>query len=113
MAPQFAVPDAFDGFDTSAYEPRYESIDVHGNRAYVLASFDELLRPRNGQPGILINGRAVHFWRSESDGTWRIVRLLTARSAPEEPEEPEASDHLSQTQFRQKTRLPCRGTMWP
>jgi ketosteroid isomerase-like protein len=76
----------FDGFDTSAYEPRYEIIDVHGNRAYVLASFDEVLRPRNGHPGILIHGRAVQFWRRESDGAWRLVRLLTARSAPEEPE---------------------------
>jgi ketosteroid isomerase-like protein len=76
----------FDGFDTSAYAPRYEIIDVHGDRAYVLASFDEVLRPKDGQPGIRIHGRAVHFWRRERDGAWRILRLLTARSAPEEPE---------------------------
>lgn len=29
----------FDQFDTSAYQPRYEIIDVRGNRAYVLVSF--------------------------------------------------------------------------
>jgi ketosteroid isomerase-like protein len=75
----------FDGFDTSAYQPRYESIDVHGNLAYVLASFDEALRPRDGQPGVRIHGRTVQFWRRE-EGGWRIVMLLTARSAPEESE---------------------------
>jgi uncharacterized protein (TIGR02246 family) len=77
----------FDGFDTSAYEPRYDIIDVHGDRAYVLCSFEEVLRPKDGQPGIRIHGRAVHVWRRDRDGAWRIVRLLTARSAPEEPED--------------------------
>jgi ketosteroid isomerase-like protein len=55
----------FEGFDTSAYQPRYEIINVHGNLAYVLASFDEALRPRDGQPGIRIHGRSVQFWRRE------------------------------------------------
>jgi ketosteroid isomerase-like protein len=75
----------FEGFDTSAYQPRYEIINVHGNLAYVLASFDEALRPRDGQPGIRIHGRSVQFWRREEEA-WRIVMLLTARSAPEEYE---------------------------
>jgi hypothetical protein len=56
-----------------------------GNLAYVLASFDEALRPRDGQPGIRIHGRSVQFWRREEEA-WRIVMLLTARSAPEESE---------------------------
>jgi ketosteroid isomerase-like protein len=38
----------FDQFDTSAYQPRYEIIDVRGNRAYVLVSFDEVLRQETG-----------------------------------------------------------------
>lgn len=74
----------FASFDTSAYEPRYEMIDVHGDRAYVLASFEEVLRPRDGQPGIRVHGRIVQFWRREEDGEWRVVVLLTARSAPDE-----------------------------
>ena len=78
--------DVFDAFDTSSYEPRYDIIDVHGDHAYALASFDEVLRPRDGQPGIRIHGRVVHLWRRDSDETWRIARLLTARSAPDEPE---------------------------
>jgi ketosteroid isomerase-like protein len=76
----------FDHFDTSAYAPRYDIIDVHGDQAYILASFDEVLRPKDGHPGIRIHGRAVHFWRRDPDGAWRVLRLLTARSAPEEPE---------------------------
>jgi ketosteroid isomerase-like protein len=35
----------FDQFDTSAFEPRYDVVDVHGDRAYVLASFEEVLEP--------------------------------------------------------------------
>jgi ketosteroid isomerase-like protein len=76
----------FNDFDTSAYEPRYEIVDVHGDQAYVLGSFDETLRPRTGEPGIQIRGRVVHFWRRESSGAWRIVMALTSRSAPDDPE---------------------------
>jgi uncharacterized protein (TIGR02246 family) len=76
----------FDDFDTSSYETRYDVIDVHGDRAYALASFDEVLRPQDGRPGIRIHGRVVHFWRREREGTWRITRLLTSRSAPDESE---------------------------
>ena len=78
--------EVFDGFDTSAYEPRYEIVDVHGDRAYVLLAFDEVLRHRDGTAGIRVRGRAVQFWRRDGRGTWRIVRLLTSRSAPDEME---------------------------
>ncbi len=77
--------EVFDTFDTSAYEPRYEIIEVHGDRAYVLLSFEEVLRPRDGTAGVRVRGRAVHFWRRDGRGAWRILRLLTARSAPDEP----------------------------
>jgi uncharacterized protein (TIGR02246 family) len=80
-----AFAEVFHGFDTSAYEPRYEIIDVKGDRGYVLLSFDEVLRPRTGDPGIRVHGRAVHFWHREDDGSWRIRALLTSRSAPDDP----------------------------
>lgn len=73
-------------FDTSAYAPQYDLIDVYGDHAYVLGSFDEVLRPRAGGPGTRVQGRLVLFWRREADGRWRVVRFLTGRSAPEEPE---------------------------
>lgn len=74
----------FAGFDTSAYKPSYEVTAVHGDRAYVIASFEEVLRARAGQPGIQVHGRMVQFWRRDEDREWRIVVLLTARSAPDE-----------------------------
>jgi ketosteroid isomerase-like protein len=73
-------------FDTSSYAPRYDIVDVRGNHAYVLGSFDEVLRPRAGGPGTRVRGRIVLFWRREGDGRWRIVRFLTGRSEPEELE---------------------------
>jgi uncharacterized protein (TIGR02246 family) len=79
-----AFAQVFEGFDTSRYEPRYDVIDVHGDNGYVLGSFDETLAPREDGPSIRIRGRVVQFWRREGDGNWRIVRLLTSRSAPDE-----------------------------
>jgi uncharacterized protein (TIGR02246 family) len=73
----------FEQFDISAYDPTYELIDVHDDRAYLLMSFTQVLRPYDGGPGMKVHGRAVQFWRRE-DGQWRLVMLLTARSAPEE-----------------------------
>jgi ketosteroid isomerase-like protein len=70
-------------FDTQSYAPRYEVIEVHGDRAYVLGPFEETLSPRSGEPGIRVHGRAVLFWRRDEEG-WRITRLLTARWAPDE-----------------------------
>jgi uncharacterized protein (TIGR02246 family) len=73
-------------FDLSNYAPEYDLIDVHGDHAYVLGSFDEVLRPGTGGPGRRVQGRLVVFWRREPNGRWRIVRFLTGRSAPDEPE---------------------------
>jgi ketosteroid isomerase-like protein len=58
-------------------------VDVHGDRGYVLGSFDEVLRGRGGTTGIRVRGRVVHFWR-RLEGRWRIEMLLTGRSAPDE-----------------------------
>jgi ketosteroid isomerase-like protein len=71
-------------FDTSDYAPRYDVIEVHGDRAYVLGPFEETLSSRSGEPGIRVHGRVVLFWRRDEEG-WRITRLLTGRSAPDEP----------------------------
>jgi uncharacterized protein (TIGR02246 family) len=76
----------FDLFDIPEYEPEYSVVDVHDDRAYVLGEFDEALRRTDGKPGVRIHGRIVQFWRRDGDGAWRLVRVLTARSAPDEPE---------------------------
>ena len=76
--------ETFAAFDTSAYEPTYETVEVHTDNAYVLASFTEVLRSREGGPGLAVAGRIVLFWRREPDGVWRVTRVLTWRSAPDE-----------------------------
>lgn len=73
-------------FDLSNYAPQYDLVAVHGDHAYVLGSFDEVLRPRAGGAGMRVQGRLVVFWRREPDSRWRIIRFLTGRSAPDEPE---------------------------
>ena len=79
-----AFRETFAAFDTSAYEPTYETVEVHTDSAYVLGSFTEVLRPRAGGPGLAVAGRIVLFWRREPDGRWRVTRALTSRSAPDE-----------------------------
>jgi ketosteroid isomerase-like protein len=80
-----AFAGVFEGFDTSAYEPTVDILDVHGDHGYVLVSFRETLRPRAGGPGVLVSGRNVQFWHRRGEGGWRITMVLTARSAPDEP----------------------------
>ncbi|MDP8956484.1 MAG: nuclear transport factor 2 family protein [Actinomycetota bacterium] len=78
-----AFATVFDTLDTSAYRPSYEVMDAHDDHAYVLGSFHEVLRARDGTSAIQVRGRVVQFWHRRQ-GSWRIVRLLTARSAPDE-----------------------------
>jgi ketosteroid isomerase-like protein len=79
-----AFRETFAAFDTSAYEPTYEIVEVHTDRAYVLGSFTEVLRPREEGTGLAVAGRVVSFWRRELGGVWRTIRVLTSRSAPDE-----------------------------
>src|SRR3712207_4736946 len=79
-----AFRETFAAFDTSAYEPAYDTVEVHTDRAFVLGAFTEVLRPREGGPGLAVVGRVVLFWRREPDGVWRTTRVLTSRSAPDE-----------------------------
>jgi len=74
-----AFRETFATFDTSAYEPNYDMVEVHTDRAYVLGSFTEVLRPREGGPGLAVPGRIVLFWRREPHGVWRVTRALTSR----------------------------------
>jgi ketosteroid isomerase-like protein len=73
----------FGMFDTPVYVPDYDIVDVMGDQAYVLGSFQEVLRPRQGEPTVQIFGRVVLFWR-RIGGEWLETRLLTARSAPDQ-----------------------------
>lgn len=77
-----AFRELFAAVDTSAFEVDYRVVDVHGDRAYVLASFTETLQPKEAGSAISVDGRLVYFWRREADG-WRLTHLLTGRAAPD------------------------------
>jgi ketosteroid isomerase-like protein len=82
-----AVHDAFAGLfsavDTSEWRPDHHTIEVYADGAYVMSDFIETLRPADGGHAVRVRGRAVFFWRRTEIG-WRLTRLLTARSAPDE-----------------------------
>ncbi len=74
----------FATYDTSAWKADHHTIEIHDNAAYVISDISETLRPYEGDRATRrIEGRIVLFWRWEEDG-WRITRLLSARSAPED-----------------------------
>jgi len=77
--------DAFARFDTSAWEPRGELLEVHGDRAYAFGTYTERLLSRADGSRKLVRGRLIHFLRCEADGDWRISLLMNSHSQPMEP----------------------------
>lgn len=69
--------------DTSGFEIDYDILDVHADRAYVLAAFRETLRPKQGSPSIEVDGRLVCIWHRGEVGTWLVTRVLTGRASPD------------------------------
>lgn len=63
--------------DTAGFEVDYVIVDFHDDRAYVLTTFCETLRPKDGAPSNLVIGRLVCCWRRGEDGNWQVSRLLT------------------------------------
>jgi uncharacterized protein (TIGR02246 family) len=75
----------FARFDTSAWEPRTELVEVHGGRAYTYGTYTERLRNREDGSGQLVRGRLIHFLRREADGARRIWLIMNSHSQPVEP----------------------------
>jgi uncharacterized protein (TIGR02246 family) len=76
---------AFDRLDTSAWEPRTELVEVHGDHAAVFGTYTERLLNREDGSRTLVRGRVVYWLRRESDGRWRISLLMNSHSHPMEP----------------------------
>jgi uncharacterized protein (TIGR02246 family) len=77
--------DGFSRFDTSAWEPRGELLEVHGDHAYAFGTYTERLLTRADGSRQLVRGRLIHFLRREPDGDWRIALLMNSHSHPTEP----------------------------
>jgi uncharacterized protein (TIGR02246 family) len=75
----------FERFDTSAWEPRHELVEVHGDFASVFETYTERLLSREDGSRTLVRGRLVYWLRREPDGAWRIALLMNSHSHPMEP----------------------------
>ena len=75
----------FARFDTSAWEPQLDLLDVHGDSAYAFGTYTERLLNREDGSRTLVRGRLVHFLRRGADGKWEITLLMHSHSQPMEP----------------------------
>ncbi len=75
----------FERFDTSAWEPRVELVEIGGDHASVFATYTERLLSREDGSRTLVRGRLVYWLRREADGRWRITLLMNSHSHPMEP----------------------------
>lgn len=73
----------FARYDTIAWEVDYLAMEVHSDRAYALATYDETAKAKSGRV-VRIKGRSVYFLRLDVDGAWRITVALNSLAAPPE-----------------------------
>jgi uncharacterized protein (TIGR02246 family) len=74
----------FARFDTSAWEPRLEIVEVAGDIGCAFATYTERLLERATGERTLVRGRLAYFLR-RVDGAWRITLLMNSHSHPMEP----------------------------
>ena len=77
--------DFYSRFDTSAWEPRTEIVELHDGRAHALSTYTERLLKREGGSRTLVRGRLVHFLQRGTGGQWEITLLMNSHSHPMEP----------------------------
>ncbi|MBX6365217.1 MAG: DUF4440 domain-containing protein [Gemmatimonadetes bacterium] len=71
---RFLAPfDARTVVDTAAF--RTTSLDVYGDVAYQWGTYHQVARLDGGPPGTF-DGRFAAQWRRDTDGRWRLARLL-------------------------------------
>ncbi len=73
---------AFDQYDPAAWRTKRRIIDVHGDRAYTLSDYSEILVHRQGGPSLDVLGRLVIFLAREEDGQWRVTLAMNNHVRP-------------------------------
>ena len=76
----------FERFDTSAWQTERVIVDVHGDAAYTLSTYSEILVPRDRGVSQSVLGRLVLFLRREA-GEWRVTLAMNSHVRPVEPAE--------------------------
>jgi ketosteroid isomerase-like protein len=74
-----AFGDFMSTFHTISWDPTYQVVDIHGDRAYLLGRFVELREVRATGDVEHVPGRIVYFCLRDADGVWRFTHVLTSR----------------------------------
>jgi uncharacterized protein (TIGR02246 family) len=75
----------FGDYDPGAWRSEHEVIEVHGDRAYTLSVYSEMLVPRGEGVSLMVRGRLILFLvRDPDDGVWRVTIALNSHSRPVE-----------------------------
>ena len=69
-------------YDLSAWRTTWRIVDVHGDRAYTMATYTETMVPREPGPRRLVVGRLILFWRRDPDGVWRVILAMNSHVKP-------------------------------
>jgi uncharacterized protein (TIGR02246 family) len=77
--------ETFAQFDTSAWEPTTELVELHEPHAHAFGTYTERLLKREDGSRQLVRGRLVHFLRRDEDGSWWITLAMNSHSRPVEP----------------------------
>lgn len=76
---------AFARVDTSAWDPRIDTVEQHGDHAWAFTTYTERLRNREDGSRTLVRGRLVYILRRDDATGWRIRLLMNSHSHPMEP----------------------------
>ncbi len=72
-------------FDTSAWEPAIELVEVSGEMAHAYTTYTERLLDRTDGSRTLVRGRLSYWFRREEKAGWHISLLMNSHSHPMEP----------------------------
>jgi uncharacterized protein (TIGR02246 family) len=74
-----AFVDFVSTFHTISWQPSYQVVDVHGDRAYLLGRFAEVRELRDTGEVEHVPGRIMWICRRELGGAWRFTHAMTSR----------------------------------
>ncbi len=75
---------AFAKYDTSAWQPVTELVEMRDDHAYAFGTYTERLLSREDGSRQLVRGRLIHFLRCDDDAWW-ITLAMNSHSRPIEP----------------------------
>ncbi len=79
-----AFGEFFGEFDTLAFTPDRQIVELCGSKAFTIGRFTEDLAPKAGGPAQRVHGRLVEMWLQTEGGEWQIGLMLTGRYAENE-----------------------------